>query len=93
VVVGQCLELPGRGLDQPLLAETERGAPQPRQPFDITIAVIIKNVDALTAREDMRAAFRLFGQIGEWMQVIGDIPGMGRVDLFVHHAPPSRYFR
>ncbi len=57
VVERQRAHLLGRHLDQPLVGEAERCAPQPGQCIDVALAGIVPHVHALAAGDDHRPDF------------------------------------
>src|SRR3546814_15936771 len=52
-----------RRLDQTLLAEAERGAPQAGEAFDVFLAGVVVDVDALAAGHDGRADLQMTLQV------------------------------
>jgi len=74
MVVGEQLHLPRRGLDEPLLAVTERGAPKPGPAVEQLSRSVVVDVNALPACDDLRALGLVLNQIGEGVQALGDVP-------------------
>ena len=58
VVERQLAHLPVGGVGEPPLGKAERRAPQPRHTFEVPPALVVVNVDTLTANNDQRP-FRL----------------------------------
>src|SRR6185312_4463750 len=79
MVVGQPLQLPSRRIGQPLLAEPQRGAPQPGQPLDIFLAVLVIDMDALALGDDERTLALVPLEMRIGMKVVGDIAAGGRI--------------
>ena len=80
-VVGRELaHLRDRGLDQALVAEPERRAPQPRHALDVLVALEVLDVDPVPLVEDERSVPLEADGIGHPMQERRDIAGMGRVE-------------
>jgi hypothetical protein len=79
VIVGQIAHLAHRRLDQPLLAEAERGAPQARHPLDIALARIVGDPDPLATLHDQGAALGMLHRVGVGMQQIAHILGRRRI--------------
>src|SRR5262249_43570257 len=77
-VVGQPAHLARRRLDQPLLAESERGAPQPGQRLDVLAPGLVEHVDAAPAGDDQRAVGGVLAQVGERVELVGDVAGYRR---------------
>src|SRR3546814_5849519 len=65
MVVGKLAHLARRRLDQTLLAEAERGAPQAGEAFDVFLAGVVVDVDALAAGHDGRADLQMTLQRSE----------------------------
>ena len=87
VVVGQFAHLGHRGLDQALLVEAERGAPQPGQGLDIGLAVLVIDVNPLTLGNNQRSLLLVDLEVGVGMEIVGDVPCPGRVGSVVHILP------
>ena len=79
VVVGQALHLASRRLDQPLLAETERRAPQARQAFDVFLAVLVIDMDALALGDDERPLALMLLEMRVGMKIVGDVAAGGGI--------------
>src|SRR5262249_39806224 len=77
--VGQLLHLPRRGLDEPLLAEAERGAPEPGETLDIVLAVLVGDVDAVPGGDDERAVLLVRPEIGLRVEQGRDVPAAQRI--------------
>ena len=86
VVGREFLQLPNRRLDQPLLAKPERGAPESGQSFDIALAFVVADVDAVALLDYERSAFLVGRKVGVRVEVVGDIPRSGRVRVNFHRA-------
>jgi hypothetical protein len=71
----------GRRLDQPLLAEADRDAPQAGEALDIFLALIVVDMDALPALDHHRADRLVPARIGGGMEVIGDVAGGERIGM------------
>ncbi len=77
MVVGQLVQLLFRGVDQLSVAKTEARAPKPRHAFDIALAVLVVDIDALARLNDMRAGFSVLHGVGIWVQQGLNIAGLG----------------
>ena len=78
VIERQLAHLPVSGVREPPLGKAERRAPQPRHTFEVPPALVVVNVDTLTANDDQRP-FRLhLPQIGGRMEVEREITARGR---------------
>ena len=73
VVGRQLLHLTARRLDEALLAEAERGAPEPGHAFEVTFAGLIIDIDPLTAGHDDGTVGLVLLEIGIGMDQGGDI--------------------
>ena len=87
---GQGAELLHRGIDEALLAEAESRAPQPREPFQVLIAFVVPDVNALAAGENRRPAFFVEREVGVGMHGIGHVSG-GKGVRGVGHDRSSIY--
>ena len=85
---GEPAHLRGRRLDQALLAEAERGAPQTRQSLDVFVAVLVVDVDAAALGDHQGALLLVQLEVGIGMQEVGDIARPRRVRLVDHGSPP-----
>jgi hypothetical protein len=72
-VVGQYLKLPVCSVRQPLLAEDEQGAPQPRHRLDLLAALDVPDAAALAARDDHAALAVERVEAALLMQQRGDV--------------------
>ncbi|MNF64025.1 hypothetical protein D3C85_1329780 [compost metagenome] len=70
VIKRQGVELLLSCLDQTLIAKAKRGAPQPSHRLDITLALIVINIDTLPALDDQRAKLLMKASIGVGVQLI-----------------------
>ena len=73
VIVGQLSHLPGRRLDEPLLPEAERRAPEAGQRLDVLAPLLVVHVDAAPAGDDERPLRLVLSEIGERVELIGDV--------------------
>ena len=64
VIDGQFRHLRRRGLDEALLREPQRGVPEACQALDVFLAVVVVDVDAVAALDDLRA--RILMHRGGW---------------------------
>src|SRR6185437_15870261 len=76
---GQALHLPRRRLDQALLAEAERGAPEAGQPFDILLPVLVIDMDALALGDHQRAFALMLLQMSVGMEMKRDVAARSRI--------------
>ena len=84
-VVGRELaHLLDRGLDQALVAEPERRAPQPRHAFDVLVALEVPDVHPVPFFEDERSLPLEAEGVGHSMQERTDVAGMGGVEYRGH---------
>src|ERR1700722_16648032 len=67
--------LRGRGLDQLLIAVTERRAPQPGHALDVRFAFGVVDVDALPALDDQRTAVAKAREVNIGMHQRFDVAG------------------
>ena len=88
VVVAELAHLLVGDLGEPLGAEAERGAPQPRDGFDVVAAGIVEHAAALAARDDQRAFLLVLAQVGLHVHQAGDVARLDRV-RDVGHASSS----
>ena len=75
VIEGQGPQGLGSRLDQAVVVEAQGSAPQAGQPFDILLAVVVPDVDALAAPDHQRAFLQMELQVGVGMDHGGDIAG------------------
>src|SRR5216684_1264195 len=95
VVVGQAPQLPSRRVDQPLLAEAQRGAPQAREALDIFLAVLVIDVDALALGDDERPLALVPLEMRVRVKIVGDVAAGGRIASLHGYCPRAwamRYY-
>ncbi|MNE09998.1 hypothetical protein D3C80_1026930 [compost metagenome] len=73
VVERQGFELLLRGADQALVAEAQRGAPQPGHAFDVVLALLVEDVHAFAALDDQRTLLLMLAGVGVGMQLVLDV--------------------
>src|ERR1700730_180302 len=79
VVVGQALELASRRVDQTLLGEAQRRAPQARPPLDVFLAILVIGGDARAFGDDERPLALMLLEIGVGVEIVGDVAAGGRI--------------
>ena len=84
VVIGQLLHLARRCAHQAVLAEADGDAPKAREAFDILLALVVIDIDALAALDDRRADLLMATGIGRRVEIIGDVAGGGGIRLVIH---------
>jgi hypothetical protein len=62
-------------LGQPLVAEAERGAPEPGHRLQVAAALIILDEDAVASLDHQRSDLWMGGEVGERVQMRGNIVG------------------
>ena len=75
VIEGQLPHLAARRLHEPLLAEAEGGAPEPGEGLDVLAPRLVLHVDAAPAGDHERPLGLVLAQVGEGMELIGDVAG------------------
>ena len=90
MVVGQAAHLRGRRGDETGFAEADRDAPKARHALDVLLAGIVVDVDALAALDDERADLLVFAGIGDGMEQVGDVAGLGGIRKQGHGRSGTR---
>ena len=94
VVVGEPFQGLGGGFDQAFLGKAQRRTPQPGQAFDIGLAAVVLDADAVAAGNDQRALILVFLEIGVAVHMIGNvaagggISSVGHVTILLNKARP-----
>jgi hypothetical protein len=73
LLIGQLEHLRVRRFGQARLAETQRRAPQSRHALDVTLALVIKHVDAFPPLDQQRPHLFMQPQVGLRMEMVGNI--------------------
>ena len=84
VIVAELAHLLVGDLGEPLGAEAERGAPQPRHRLDVVATGIVEHPAALAARDDQRAFLLVPAQVGLHVHEAGDVACLDRVRDVIH---------
>ncbi len=75
---------------QTLFGKADADAPKARHRLDVTLAVIVFNVDAITLFDHHRADFFVTARIGVRMEMIGNITSFNGIGLSRHVIPLSK---
>ena len=86
VVIAELAHLLVGDLGEPLRAEAERGAPQPRDRFDVVAAGVVEHAAALAARDDERPFLLVLAQVGLHVHEACDVARLDRVRDVGHAA-------
>ncbi len=84
MVVAELAHLLVGDLGEPLGAEAERSAPQPRDRLDVVAAGIVEHATALAAHDDLRAFLLVPAQVGLHVHQACDVARLDRVRNIGH---------
>jgi hypothetical protein len=84
MVVAEVSHLLVSDFGEPLGAEAERSAPQPRHRVDVVAAGIVEDATALPAHDDVRAFLLVLAQIGLHVHQACDVARLDRIRNIGH---------